>query len=406
MPYNFNVPDGANNISADLQAMKENFNKLGVLKVNQTGFPPADHGEIALVNKRLHVYDGNTGIWEGLNFFGFKNRIINGDFQIWQRGTSKTGITTYGYYTADRWKIWVNEGSYDEQKSTINNFNSKRVTVNTPSTSTNIDIIAPFWYIFEGQHFYDLAVQGKTVTLSFLFKSNVTGIFSVAMRNKTGNVVNESYVTEFNYTTANTPQKIIVQIPLNYYFTSLANDNNIGFELIIAGVGYSAVTSNLNTWLVGNHWISSNAVDWTKTAGNYVEIAQVQLEEGETATEFEYVPFEIQLLRCMRYYEKSYPYDIVPGTATWLGLHGIELPINGTGIFIPNSVIFRVHKRVTPSISTYSGQTGNSGVVVVDGTDRPATIQYISTVGFRATWSDTSTSKRWVYFQWVADAEL
>lgn len=372
MPYNFNVPDGANNISADLQAMKENFNKLGVLKVNQTGFPPADHGEIALVNKRLHVYDGNTGIWEGLNFFGFKNRIINGDFQIWQRGTSKTGITTGGYYTADRWRIWVNEGSYDEQQFTINNFISKRVTVNTASASTNIDIIIPFWYRFEGRHLYDLAIQGKTVTLSFLFKSNVTGIFSVAIRNMTNYTANESYVTEFNYTTAGTPQKVIVQIPLNYNFTVLANNSNLGFELLIAGIGYSSVTSNLNTWQSGNYWISSNAVDWTKTAGNYVEIAQVQLEEGETATEFEHVPYDIQLLRCMRYYQHHYQHAITLQCTTSTSAFGgylYMIPMRVTPTITLDALYVTRANGINESITSYSiSYSSNIGCVFIVNT--------------------------------------
>jgi hypothetical protein len=33
----------------------------------------------------------------------FRNLIINGAMQVAQRGTSVTGITGVGYYTADRW---------------------------------------------------------------------------------------------------------------------------------------------------------------------------------------------------------------------------------------------------------------------------------------------------------------
>ncbi len=268
--YRTGIPDVNNPIATDLQYMRENFDA---------------------------IYKLFTNI--------FKNRIINGDFAIWQRGTSATVSAFFsGYDTADRWKLWVNDGVFDTQLSNMNSFNSKKVIVNTVPTTTTADIIGPFWYMFEGQHLYDLAIQGKTVTLSFWFRSNVTGVYSVAFRNRTGGN-DESYVTEFNYTTANTPQKIIIQIPLNSSFTALANDNNIGFDLVIAGFGYTTVTSNLNTWLTGNYWISSNAVNWTSAVGNYVEITQVQLEEGNVATEFEYVPYDVQLLRCMRYYYNS-----------------------------------------------------------------------------------------------------
>ena len=60
------------------------------------------------------------------------------------------------------------------------------------------------------------------------------------------------------------------------------------------------------------------------TAGNadHFDVTGVQLELGNVATPFEVRPFSVELATCMRYYEKSYNYSIIPGTATTVGMTG------------------------------------------------------------------------------------
>jgi len=270
---------------------------------------PAETGraKLCLTPKQIKVFwaDGTVSTFsEGSPSFlsQFRNRIINGDFAVWQRGTSKTGVTAGGYHTADRWSVRMNTGAMNLAKSAMNGWNSFKVTVNTvPSLTVSGNYFSPFEYRFEGSHLYDLAYQAKSVTLSFLFRSNVTGVFSIALRNATGGTVTESYVTEFTYPTANSVQEVTVTIPLNYAFTSLANDSNLGFMLNIASLAFTKI-SNLNTWQSGNYATSANSVNWASAVGNYVEIARVQLEEGNTKTDFEVLPFDVQLLRCLRYF--------------------------------------------------------------------------------------------------------
>ena len=51
----------------------------------------------------------------GASGVNFRNIIINGDMSIAQRGTSATGLTTFGYRTVDRF----NFGIYDSGTWTI-----------------------------------------------------------------------------------------------------------------------------------------------------------------------------------------------------------------------------------------------------------------------------------------------
>lgn len=252
----------------------------------------------------------NTDLVRGANpYISFRNRIINGDFSVWQVGTSyaySAGVS--GYYTADMVMSKNNSyGQFTMSKSSINNKNAIRATVDTAVTDLTL---TKYWYgfiyFFEGQHLYDLAINGKDITISFWFNANVTGEYSFAFRNETDGATSiDSYVTTFNYTTANTPQKVEITISLNNTFSvTPLNDENRGFSIAIGFLNQGDYqTSTLNQWQNGVHVIaSSTAVNWGATAGNFWEIAELQLEEGNVATEFEYIPYDIQLMRCQIYY--------------------------------------------------------------------------------------------------------
>ena len=60
------------------------------------------------VTTNEYVNSNNLGngstTFNGFGGTGFKNYIISGDFSIWQRGTSFTGLTN-GSNSADRWVV-------------------------------------------------------------------------------------------------------------------------------------------------------------------------------------------------------------------------------------------------------------------------------------------------------------
>lgn len=244
----------------------------------------------------------------GSNFTGFKNRIINGDFSVWQRGESFVLGAGTSVYTADRLKTSNNsDGQFTVSKSALDNKDSLKITVDTAVTDLTLN---KYWhgliYKFEGQHLYDLAINAKNLTISFWFNSNVTGEYAVAFRNFTDTAVNiQSYVTSFNYTTANTPEKIQITIPLDAVWNPIILNNNAGgLNLVIGFLNKGDfVATSTNAWMDGNYITTSTAVNWGATAGNFIEIAELQLEEGSYATEFEHVPYDVQLLRCKRYYQ-------------------------------------------------------------------------------------------------------
>lgn len=139
----------------------------------------------------------------------------------------------------------------------------------------------------------------------------------------------------------------------------------------------------------------------------------VQLEEGDTATDFEYVPFDVQLMRCMRYYETSYIYGTKPGSPTINACSKINNDstwVAGAWKVFLHYTMFKVHKRTIPTVVLYSKNTGAKGKVYCnsDGNDYSATAADIHQIGFMAVYnaSGSDIPAGTIFFNWTADAEL
>ena len=323
--------------------------------------------------------------------FNFKNRIINGDFSVWQRGTSFTVGGGNHTYTVDRFKTQLTaSGQVTLSKNTLLNKNSAKITVNTAVTDLSANNYCyGFTYLFEGQHLYDLAINKKDVTISFWFNSNITGEYSVNLRNITDTSTNtQTYLTSFNYTTVNAHQKIEITIPLNAVWNPvLKNDENKGFQLTIAFANQGDyVTPTVNEWIDGNYLTTSTAVNWVNTVGNFIEIAELQLEEGNIATEFEKIPYDIQLQRCMRYYEYR-------NQTQALSQYANNDTASRTDIY--SYIPFLVRKRSIPSINII-------GYTNID-TPNLSGIQNIDGFNIDASCNATNAAR---LEKWIADAEL
>jgi len=87
----------------------------------------------------------------------------------------------------------------------------------------------------------------------------------------------------------------------------LDNDNNLSLSVgwwFAAGTDFTSGTL-ATSW--GNHSGSNRAVGQVNLAdstSNYINITGVQLEVGEGASDFEHLPYDVQLQRCQRYYSE------------------------------------------------------------------------------------------------------
>jgi hypothetical protein len=317
------------------------------------------------------TYNGSTTAEYLVPVTGFKNRIINGDMGIAQRGTS---LTNPNGYTLDRWFVATGVASTVIQQSsnvpTGAGFSSSLFYNQGASTWTPTGVQ---WnslaQSIEGFNTADLmwgTANAQTVTLSFWVRASLTGTYSVALNNATTTdigsaTVGRSYVSTFTVSAADTWQQVSITIAGDTSGTWLTT-NGAGLSVVFSlgnASGYNTATTN--AWQTGKFLQTSGSVSLATNANSTFYITGVQLEKGSNATSFDYLPYGTELQLCQRYYQKSYNISTVAGTATDVG--AIE---NGVGASVPTtssiegSTTFKVSMRTSPTVTAYD-RAGNSG---------------------------------------------
>jgi hypothetical protein len=211
-----------------------------------------------------------------------KNLIINGDFSIWQRGTSQT---SNGYGSVDRWLISTSGGA-----TTLSRQEHILGQTDVPgaryfarqAVTTGSD------FLTLAQKIEDVTVTaGKQVTLSFYAKgTNPGGGFYTIF-------------SEQNFGTGGSPSANILTTISD---TLAVTSSWVRYEYTFTVDSISGKTLGTNN----NHsfTIFFDQGSDTSTDAYTLDISNVQLEFGDTATEFEYVSPADQEARCKRYFER------------------------------------------------------------------------------------------------------
>ena len=259
----------------------------------------------------------------------FKNVIINGDMSIFQRATSTTTVTSGAYSTADRYKFYEStDGAYTTElenlsaadQATTGQRTALELNVTTADGTIGAAQFAAIYHTIEAQNLQHLLYgtsDAKDLTLSFYVKSNKTGTYSIFISKEDS--TNYTIPIEYTISSADTWEKKVINISPTAGSTSLitgangaiANDNGAGMIVSFNLAWGSNYHGSNNTWATaGAAYSTSNQVNWMDSTDNNFFLTGVQLEIGDTASDFEHLPHDVQLQRCMRYYTR---YDASAG---------------------------------------------------------------------------------------------
>jgi|TARA_B100001094_G_scaffold261165_1_gene261869 hypothetical protein len=326
-----------------------------------------------------------TNVSLGGGAFMFRNKIINGGFDIWQRGTSFTISNSTNTYSTDRWRFL---GSAFTGTLTRENFSPGQTEVpNNPDYFAKWTVTTnPAGNMAFGQYIENVrTLAGKTATLSLYLKSSSTisaDNLQIRYRQVTGgtggtnNAINIGEIT-----TAWKKFTFQLNIP----------------SLTGAGLG----TPNVS--YLALEILSPSA----HTSAFDLSIAQVQLEEGTAATPFEHRPIGVELSLCQRYFEKSY--DLADGIGGNSAKGMIRANARDSGSFHRGDIRFKVSKRSLPEIKIYAYYSGTLGHYrdTSNGVDRAALSQYIGENSFEAYASGGVMSTGALHgFHYTANSEL
>jgi hypothetical protein len=238
-----------------------------------------------------------------------RNKIINGAMTIDQRNAG-AAVSGNGDFPVDRFRVFENtSATYTAQRSATapsNYTNSLLFTVGSAASATAAEY-AGIETRIEGFNVADIGfgtAACKTVTLSFVVRSSVTGTYCVALTNSADNRV---YVAEYTINSADTFEVKSVTAPAITSGT-WSTDNGTGVKVWFdLGSGTDRNTT-ASVWQTnGPYSRTTNQIDFVNNAGATFYLTGVQLEAGDTATPFEHRSYGAELALCQRYYYKNTP---------------------------------------------------------------------------------------------------
>jgi hypothetical protein len=313
------------------------------------------------------------------------NHLTNPSFNIWQNGTSIS--SGYGIYTADQWKIWVEQTgggimNVSRQEHSIAETEEiegrPRYFCRLDHTNPSVNQKSIFEQLLEDLRKF----AGKTMTASFWARCNDTSGINIEID------------------------------ALNYYGAS----------------GSSAEFSQINQISIDTNWKKySITINTPSAIGKIIELdsffalrfflplnktfqldlSSIKLEDGNIATPFEAENSAVELSKCQRYFEKSYNLDIKAGTAA-----GAILWLNGAyadTYLAMTSIQFKERKRVAPSVTIYSIDGSINKVSSYSGNLTVSSVVDVGTGGIGRVYTSNTSSpiaNSWRACHFVADSRI
>lgn len=329
-----------------------------------------------------------------------KNLLINSNFDIWQRGVEFTRDVNspVSFYVADRW--WLSSNAENivlsriESGDWLGKYYAKLALATKGVSFTDLALLqSPENQLIK-------MMKGRTITFSVEIRKNSTfNSGKMRLSVATGTVADERNAS----TGRKTKELLIAHNEIDtqeWRRFSITTSVEFDVESMMCAIRLADVSGQTNH----------------PPDGSYIEIRRTQLIINPDVVEYEIPTFNEELQECLRFYEKSYDYNVSPKTNKVSG--GIEVKVVPGNTINANqsygNIKFKVPKRKMPIVTVIPFSDASKSQIVSsdDGVDfitNSGMPNYIGINGFNVynkSEQTLTTSRNAVIFHWVADAEL
>ena len=255
---------------------------------------------------------------------------------------------------------------------------------------------------------YDaMALFYKTFVVSFWVRSASSGVYSFAITN---NDSDYGIVREYTIAEENTWERKSILIPALNYATATGGwklDHDTGFRFTWSFAGGSGGQDTLDVWqaMTGGAWSNNQVNGVADTDSHY--LTGIQLDLGTKECPLRMQRLAEEFAQCQRYFCKSLPDTIAPGSANGSAVGTFRLTLTGTGVHSAN-VFFPVRMRTTPTVTAYSFADGEAAHWrnVTAGANIDATIANAGPCGASIVTTGSHTEGHILGCDWAASAVM
>jgi hypothetical protein len=304
-----------------------------------------------------------------------RNFVINGGFDIWQRGfgfnPASATSTTRANYGADRWQFLqatTSPSAFNAQSMPSSDIAGYQFYLRVWRTS-GLTLTTPYTIQTSFETSNIPSIRNKYLTLSFWARAGAT--YSATSSNLVSNIVTgtgtDGTVGNFTTNTVNTTANNVLTTTWKRF--SITTTAPIGTTISQLGIQFVFTPTT------------------TALASDYYDITGVQLEVGTAPSDFEFRDVGEELRRCQRYYYRLGPY-----AANWQPFSQGTCIISGTTIQTWNT--FPVTMRSVPTsvekTTTASDYAVFNSVGVQQACSAIPAFVLATVDGAKTTWTNTA----------------